>query len=471
MVHASQRHQDSKVLLFLMGILILLPWFRGGEIQWQYSFFQVCIYLTLCIAIFKRRSSNFQELSSIKFSLTVWSLYLLCTVIQTIPLPIGVVNFINPSIVDWYQGTYNIINRQTLDYAPLTLSQDATQYESLKQTSYFALFISFLLAIRTKKQAKTVLTVIMVTTTLASLYALANYLTKGSILYLKPLPPWNGSNHTTITGPLSYKNHFAALLILTIPLALGLLTTYKTSKLSHHPLGFLLSGRAFFLLVGVFLFFVLIFNTSRGGLLALVVSLLLSFALFKPKKILKTFHFKSWLKTSVAVIAMVLIILLSGLSDRLINRLESYGQNGRDIQRQTALTILSDFPATGSGAGTFPIIQNSYKSEFLSGNKMWQHVHNDYLELLSNQGILGFILMGLTIAFLIFKLYSSIKLNERSTKWLQISCFTSCNAFLIHSLIDFNFQLPVLAAYFVTILAVGLKIPTLRKAKRILTSE
>ncbi|WP_426370163.1 O-antigen ligase family protein [Pseudocolwellia sp. HL-MZ7] len=311
----------------------------------------------------------------------------------------------------------------------------------------------------------TIVTVIFTVSALTALHAIINYYTDGGFLYIDTLPPWHASNYKTIHGPLSYKNHYASLLILTIPLGFGLLLSNKSPK--HHSksalvLNFILSKNFILFVASLFMIMVLIFNTSRGGLIAFILGTTITTILFFYIKKIKP---KNIYKNIAGLILIFITIIFSGLSDRLFERISNYGENGRDILRTTALNIVIDNPIIGTGPGTYPAIQHKYKPDTLNGNKMWQHVHNDYLELLSNQGIIGILLLGTAISMLIFSLIKGIKSNNSSLLGIQTSCLCSVFCVLIHSLMDFNFQLPVINVYFYIILAVGIRISSIKQSR------
>jgi O-antigen ligase len=92
---------------------------------------------------------------------------------------------------------------------------------------------------------------------------------------------------------------------------------------------------------------------------------------------------------------------------------------------------------------------------------MSKRAHNDYLELLANQGLIGFTLLGLAILLLMIKLYQglskSLNSKKKALQGLQIASFCSSLAILLHSLADFNFHLPVNVVYFYLIIAIGIK--------------
>lgn len=451
---------NSGIYGFLLFIIITLPWFHGGEVNWQYQIFEIVIFLMFTIYAVKLIKNNnqqksLQHLLSLKLPILLFSMFCLYSLSQSIQLP-----FFNNQYIE--NINYFNIEKQ---HNYISISPTHSLNEALKQLSYLAIFIVTTLVVTTHKRVITVITLLFSIAAITAIYALINYYTKGGFLYMETLPPWQASNYTTIHGPLSYKNHYASFLILTIPLGFGLMLSNKLNKSRSNLtklLNFSLSKNIVFLLTSLFMVLVLVFNTSRGGLLSFFLGTFITIIFLMYIKRVQT---NNIYKKIAALLLLIAIIILSGLSDRLFERINNYGENGRDTLRYTALQIAQDNPILGTGAGTYPAIQHMYKSENLNGNKMWQHVHNDYFELLSNQGAIGIILLGSTIILLLIRLISGIKSNKNSLFSIQVACLGSVLCVLIHSFMDFNFQLPLISVYFYIILAIGLKIPSLKRTK------
>jgi O-antigen ligase len=160
---------------------------------------------------------------------------------------------------------------------------------------------------------------------------------------------------------------------------------------------------------------------------------------------------------------LLLAVVASGLADPLIHKAENFGDNGRGKLRQSAVVIIKEHPLVGTGAGTYPTIQARYRSALLYGNKMWQHAHNDYFELIITQGIVGFTVFASALIILLLLLMKGVQGRSCQMYTLQIACLWSCLGILIHSFVDFNFQLPVNTVYFWVILAMGIKINHLKQ--------
>jgi len=109
---------------------------------------------------------------------------------------------------------------------------------------------------------------------------------------------------------------------------------------------------------------------------------------------------------------------------------------------QTTFTLIKHFPLTGTGLGTYELAYPPYKPQKF-GAMIMDHAHNDYLEFLSEVGLIGFIPW---LAFFLLFLASSVRalLTRRSrySIFLGASGLAAIVALLVHSLADFNLQIP-----------------------------
>lgn len=441
---------NNKVFAALLAVVFIMPWPHGGEVVWQYLLFSTCIFSLAAIYFINntnKKGNTFSALKSIKIPLTLLGMWLLFQVFQIIPLPIDL----------------NKNNWQTISIAP-----NVTLIELIKHTSYITIFILTLLLLNTKQRILILAKTLFISSAIITFYSLIDFYSAGSISIIEPFPPWDFYSHDTIHGTFSYKNHFASFLLLTIPLGFGLvfinLSTLQKKGGALKTLNFFLSWNGLISVLTILMSITLVLNSSRAGNAALLVSFMCTMAyivLIKRKKI----SWKKFILSTITTLLLFFVIFISGISDNLISRYENDSDNGREQLRNTAISILKDHPITGSGAGTFPVIHQQYKSSELNSSIMWQRVHNDYLEMLGNQGIVGFTLLGSSILLLFMKLFRRFNTKNSPLFALQLACIISTLAILIHSIVDFNFQLPVNAVYFYLILAIGIKIPSLKMKK------
>jgi O-antigen ligase len=83
------------------------------------------------------------------------------------------------------------------------------------------------------------------------------------------------------------------------------------------------------------------------------------------------------------------------------------------------------------------------------GTVRYEHAHNDYLEVAADMGIPAALLLFGSLWLLAWKVArKSLTFERRSEKRLAAACAGAMIALLIHSLTDFNLQIPANALIF-----------------------
>ena len=117
------------------------------------------------------------------------------------------------------------------------------------------------------------------------------------------------------------------------------------------------------------------------------------------------------------------------------------------------LRIIRDHPYRGTGFGTFALATPGYTSWYTE--YVIDKAHNDYLQLLSEVGLVGFCFA----VFWLVGFFRSVLLMVRDSSLpfstLRLGAFCGCLALLIHSLVDFNLQIPANAIYFSVLAALA----------------
>ena len=461
------KSNNNKAFILLLILLFIIPWPHGGELQWQFLLFSSCIFFMLSSVLISSILDDthhyiYNNIKEISWPLALFLLWLIYIYCQTISLPSYIIEAITP----FKKHMIENITTKIEETSTISVSIQHTLLDALKNTTYIAVFFLVYILTKTRKHAYLIIYTLFITSALISSYSLINYYSKGMFLYLPPLPPWESSNYDTIHGTFSYKNNYASFLILTIPLGVGLYfnsSIKKMKTLNTRIISFIMSKHFFFLLASTTMLTALVLNSSRAGLSSLLISLFITILIFLMKNIKKLDLTKLYFYLTLMV-SIFAIFIITGISDKLIRRTIKYGENGRDILRSTTIDIYQNFPFVGTGAGTYPVIQNINKSQLLEGSKIWQHAHNDYLELLSNQGLIGGLLFFFAIILLFKNLVINIKKNPVNS--IQLSCICSLLAIIIHSFFDSNFQVPANTVYFFVILAIALKLQLINKVRK-----
>lgn len=464
--NSQDPQENNKVFITLLFIVFVLPWPHGGELVWQYLIFCISffsfgvIYLINSTKATNNIQKEFSVLKSIKTPLNLLGVWLLFQVIQIIPLPIELSKVAEQNLIK--------TNWQTISIAP-----NVTLIEIIKHTSYITVFILTLLLINTKQRVLLLANTLFFGSAMIALYSIVNHFNEGAFSLISSIPPWTAPWGEVAHGTFSYQNHYASFLTLTIPLGYGLLYLNIKSNINQKVetsniakvINLFMSINGVYLL-SLLLMIIAIFKTaSRGGNSILMVSIVITFlyTLYQQKTSTKekTKKIGLWI---ITILTISVIAIASGVTDTLIKRLNSQGYtpNGRYLMHKTALAIVQERPLVGIGAGNYPIVQQKFKSPLLGSTAMSKRAHNDYLELLANQGIIGFSLLSTAIFLLYIRLLNGLKKsrNKQTNSFygLQIASFCSVTAILLHSLADFNFHLPVNAVYFYLILALGLRV-------------
>ncbi|MCB1841970.1 MAG: O-antigen ligase family protein, partial [Halioglobus sp.] len=131
--------------------------------------------------------------------------------------------------------------------------------------------------------------------------------------------------------------------------------------------------------------------------------------------------------------------------------------SNRHLHRELAYKVIADYPFFGIGSGNWMDVYPAYETTETYGYGKLMHVHNDYLQLLAEQGIVGFLILGSAILIALGTMLGALRRRrDPLMRGILYGCVTATITFLIHALADFNFHIPANAAMFSVILAMGL---------------
>lgn len=301
---------------------------------------------------------------------------------------------------------------------------------------------------------------------------------------------WNGKFFWVIqpTGPTPFPfgpyvnhNHFAGFIemIAPIPLALILVRAVRGELWMFY--GF----------AAVLMILANVLSLSRGGMISLVAGIMIVVLLsLAPAVRSRQEHFSSrkWrapvLVSRVGAVAVLVVSVGFGLlwvgADPVIRRMEkgelSLKERGADprnetffqsrgwIWRDSAAMIRANW-ATGVGLGAFQTAYPIYSRN--DGTIFVSQAHNDYLQILADAGLPG-ALLALWFIFMIIRDTSrAIRHRDPAIAGMAIGCAGGAGALLVHSLFDFNLQLPANALLFLVLSAIVSTLATAAKEGRV----
>ncbi len=195
---------------------------------------------------------------------------------------------------------------------------------------------------------------------------------------------------------------------------------------------------------------------SRGGYLSTLFGLVLfcGISLWAIRKVRPD---RQWPMTLAALFGVALLVggalFFMAKSASITTRVETVYDptNMRLFMWQSALQQFQLSPLIGTGSGTFLYYAREFRSPEVQADPIF--VHNDYLHLLAEYGVIGAILGA---AFLVIHLFAGFRglrkiVNYKlkpewrsSSNELALTAGAICGvaALLVHSVVDFNFHLP-----------------------------
>jgi len=115
--------------------------------------------------------------------------------------------------------------------------------------------------------------------------------------------------------------------------------------------------------------------------------------------------------------------------------------------------VIKAHPLLGSGLGSFSVIYTRYDTR--NGIFRLEQAHNDYLQTLSDAGILGGVL-GLAFIVILFRRgFARRDTHDKFRRSVTTGALAGCFAALIHSFFDFTLHTTANALLFVIICAVA----------------
>ncbi len=266
-------------------------------------------------------------------------------------------------------------------------------------------------------------------------------------------------------GPFVNHNHFAGYmeLIMPIPVALIVMRAVRGELAVLYGFAAAIMGVATFA------------SLSRGGMISLVAGLMFVVALgFKPADNAKfdrrVFRLPPALSRVGAMVALI-VTIGAGVwwvgADPVIRRVEkselTLSARSDDPRGETffqsrgwiwhdTLAMVRDNWVTGVGLGAYQTAYPIYSHA--DGSVLIAQAHNDYLQILADCGILG-ALVALWFIFVVARdTARALRHRDSMMAGTAVGCAGGLFALLVHSIFDFNLQLPSNALLFLVLASV-----------------
>jgi O-antigen ligase len=433
-----------------------LPIPLGSQHPWAISVVEVWCYLVAGLAIIhlvRCRLPLPAVFRTAKVALVLLVLNLGWLLAQCIPLPLSWLRILSPVAAELYSAT-------GVSYSPISLDATITFYQFQTAAFIFIFFCLLLYLIDTRQKLKWLVYTVLISALIQVIYGSFMILTGIEYSFFISKSALN-SHIGSATGTFTGRNHLAAYLEMTLALGVGYMLTMLSSKgRAHNWKGLirqwailLLGPKARLRMLLILLCLGLVLTHSRGGNIGFFVSLGVTgllFFLLARKKTRSTVIFLA----SLIILDLVIIGSWVGVS-KVMNRLEQTALQTevRDDVYLAALPMIESYLLTGVGAGNYFNVFPAYKFPQLSG--YWNHAHNAYLEIMTEQGLVGFSLLAGVVLYSFFIAIQILRKRRSSFACgMSFASLMGITALLIHSVVDFNLYILANNSMFMILLAI-----------------
>ena len=334
----------------------------------------------------------------------------------------------------------------------LSFDPNSTRLVLVQLASLLIYFSATLVFIDTPHRLRVLVRTIMVFGFCLALFGLTQSFTSPTKVYwMREL------NQSTAFGPFINRHHFAGYMELTIALPLGLLFAGAVDK----------EKRLLYLFIAGLMGVALVMTASRGGIISLIAEVLfltIVTAIWrKPSERRRTRIGRLKVVASRVALAGVLLfslflgVILLGGEFSLTRFIDTVNTNdpttGRAHFWAVTLEIIKAHPFVGTGLGAYGVVYTRYDTR--NGLFRLEQAHNDYLQVLSDAGIIGAVLGLVFVALLFYKALQRAKSRDDFRRGVALASLSGCFAVLVHSFFDFTLHTTSNALLFLVLAAMA----------------
>lgn len=335
----------------------------------------------------------------------------------------------------------------------LSMAPYQTRLAVVQLVVYLIFFAAAFYVLTDAKRQKKIVYLIIFFGALMAVFGILQSLSDPEFIY--------GIRTSTDANPFAsfvYRHHFAGFMEMTIALPLALLFGRATNK--HFRFSLVLAA----LVMGLGI----IFTGSRGGIVSFfgVLGFIIAANILKNradsrnfpkvKKMRNNGRNFAFLGIGLAFIFVVLVIGSFMIDQSIFSRVVTFQTGTNDISNgrihfwSIAWQIFKDNPIIGSGLDSYGIIVSKYDS--WNGSYRIKFAHNDYLQTLSDAGILGFICLISFIYLLFIQGFKKIRnVGNCFQRNIAIGSLAGCFGIIIHSFFDFPLRTPSNTFFFLVL--------------------
>ncbi|HYP27615.1 MAG TPA: O-antigen ligase family protein [Blastocatellia bacterium] len=340
----------------------------------------------------------------------------------------------------------------------LSVDAEATRYATAALFFMLLLFVAASNCLESRARLMVFSNFVVAFGLALAVFALIQHFTwNGNIYWVRP-----NTQGGTPFGPFVNRNHFAGYMEMIIPVPLAFVAVRSARS----------EARLFYAFAASVMGLSVIVSLSRGGMISLASSLVFVAAMstwMRARSGSGHPSFMSRLLHPASVISFVGVAILAGIiwvgPDPVVKRIaQDIGQEAAQGEPKTSqasraviwrdtLDMVKAHPLAGVGLGAFATAYPAYSRG--DGSVVIAQAHNDYLQALADAGVVGLALALWFVALVFRQVARGVKSRDPLVAALALGCGGGLFAMLVHSLVDFNLQLPSNALMFLLLSAVA----------------
>ena len=449
----------------------------GAVHTYVYTFMNISIIIAFC-----RYSIHWKKKSirliiprlNINYLFILFSILIL---LYIFPLPQSLIKLLSPESATMNalaQSPMDIVHCKPLQWGTIAVTNYPVRHAWVQYMVYVLFFWGLLLVLKQKNNINNLCLFLIVIGTIESLYGLSqSFIDSGYILWV---PKAFLKNRHDTCGTLINRNHFAALMsmLMLLSMAYSASQTDRQKSSTQHTsfkqklTRFLTNeyqwnqkiiGITAASIMGLGIFF----SSSRGAVIAAFPGVVVLMVALLSRKSTK--------KQGFVMILVGLILLISTVSigeDRLIHRFHAIqrAMESRIRYVHSTINLIQDYAVFGVGPANFTHVFARYQSD-KDQQVTITHSHNDWLQFISEMGMLGLVFLLVMISFFIWKMvYQFRKRTSPSAVCLGIAPIAIFVSISAHSLFDFPLHIPVNMLVLIAICATGFQALYVYKYKK-----